>query len=57
MYFKFVIIYIKMFWKVVFIIVNDQNLSAACSHDVGLCTTQNRLEIADCGNEASLIRT
>jgi hypothetical protein len=29
-----------MFWEVLFIILNDQNLLAACSHDVGLCSTQ-----------------
>jgi len=29
-----------MFWEVLFIILNVQNLLDACSHDVGLCSTQ-----------------
>jgi hypothetical protein len=53
MYLKFTIIYIKMFWKVLFVILNDRNLLAACNHNVGLCTTQNHLQIADRGHEDS----
>lgn len=35
MYFKVMIIYIKILWNVLFIILNDQNLSVAFRRDVG----------------------
>lgn len=34
-----------MFWEILFIILNGQNLVAACSHDVGLCPTQYYIRI------------